>query len=251
MLQRWNFIAPPTFIGLENVKTVLTDSRFWLTFKNGLYFFVVFVPLATISSLVVALLLDRIKYLQEVFATGYLLSYMSATVAISLVFTLLFSADGMFNVWLEKLIGTKVYFFSNPDIAMASIALTVVWKFTGYYALIFLAGLQSIPGEVYEAADIDGANGWTKLWRITIPMLNPALTTVVVFATMISFNIFAEPYIITGGGPEGSTETFAMLIFTKLFESMDAGYASTLAIYNTMITFVAVSVMRKLVEREM
>ena len=133
---------------------------------------------------------------------------------------------------------------------MASIAMVVVWKFTGYYALIFLAGLQAIPQDIYEAAEIDGAGRWTKLWRITIPLLNPALVTVVVFATMLSFNIFAEPFIITAGGPEHSTETFALNIFTKLFESLDAGYASALAILSTLITFMFIFIVRKLVERE-
>jgi len=249
-LQRWNFISPPAFVGLENFKTVLTDRLFWNTFKNQLYFLAVFVPVVTVTSLTLALLLNRLKFLQEIFATGYLLSYMSATVAMSLVFVLLFSADGLINTWLEKLIGTRIYFFGDPKIAMASIAMVVVWKFTGYYALIFLAGLQAIPQDIYEAAEIDGAGRWTKLWRITIPLLNPALVTVVVFATMLSFNIFAEPFIITAGGPEHSTETFALNIFTKLFESLDAGYASALAILSTLITFMFIFIVRKLVERE-
>ncbi|MCH7887447.1 MAG: sugar ABC transporter permease [Candidatus Marinimicrobia bacterium] len=248
--KRWNIISPEKdFIGLSNFIGVLYDPLFWISFKNSLYFMVVYVPLSIVSALGVALLLSRIKFLQAFFAVGYLMSYISAGVAYSIVFSLLFSGDGLINTWLSK-INITIPWFSDPDIAMASIALIVVWKFLGYYSLIFLAGLQAIPKSLYESASIDGASEWVQFFRITVPLLNPSFTIVLIFAVMLSFNIFTEPYMITGGGPLDSTQTFVMQIYHQTFTALHAGYGSSFAIIVAVISFAFVFVIRKTVERD-
>ncbi|MCH8928723.1 MAG: sugar ABC transporter permease [Candidatus Marinimicrobia bacterium] len=248
--KRWNIISPEKeFVGLSNFIGVFYDPLFWISFKNSLYFMVVYVPLSIISALVVALLLSRIKVLQSFFATGYLMSYISAGVAYSIIFRLLFSGDGLINTWLSK-INISIPWFSDPNIAMASIALIVVWKFLGYYSLIFLAGLQAIPKSLYEAASIDGASDWVQFFRITVPLLNPSFTIVLVFAIMLSFNIFTEPYMITGGGPLDSTQTFVMQIYHQTFTALHAGYGSSFAIIIAAISFIFVFVIKKTVERD-
>ena len=248
--KRWNIISPEKeFVGLSNFIGVFYDPLFWISFKNSLYFMVVYVPLSIISALVVALLLSRIKVLQSFFATGYLMSYISAGVAYSIIFRLLFSGDGLINTWLSK-INITIPWFSDPNIAMASIALIVVWKFLGYYSLIFLAGLQAIPKSLYEAASIDGASDWVQFFRITVPLLNPSFTIVLVFAIMLSFNIFTEPYMITGGGPLDSTQTFVMQIYHQTFTALHAGYGSSFAIIIAAISFIFVFVIKKTVERD-
>jgi len=248
--KRWNIISPEKeFVGLSNFMGVLYDPLFWISFKNSLYFMAVYVPLSIVSALGVALLLSRIKFLQAFFATGYLMSYISAGVAYSIVFSLLFSGDGLINTWLSK-INITIPWFSDPDIAMASIALIVVWKFLGYYSLIFLAGLQAIPKSLYESASIDGASEWVQFFKITVPLLNPSFTIVLVFAVMLSFNIFTEPYMITGGGPLDSTQTFVMQIYHQTFTALHAGYGSSFAIIVAAISFGFVFVIRKTVERD-
>ena len=120
------------------------------------------------------------------------MSYISAGVAYSIVFSLLFSGDGLINTWLSK-INITIPWFSDPDIAMASIALIVVWKFLGYYSLIFLAGLQAIPKTLYESASIDGASEWVHFFRITVPLLNPSFTHVRLLPSCLFFNFFMDP----------------------------------------------------------
>ena len=248
--KKWNIISPhKEFVGLENFGRLFQDPLFWISIKNTFYFMVVFIPLAIISSFVVAWLLNRIKFLQAFFATGYLMSYVSAGVAYSVVFRLLFSGDGLINTWLAK-IGVTIPWFSDPRIAMASIALIVVWKYLGYYALIFLAGLQAIPRSLYESAEIDGAGKWTQLRRITIPLVNSSFTIILVFAAMLSFNVFTEVYLITGGGPLDSTQTPVMQIYYHTFEALHAGYGSSFAITIAALSFAFVLVVKKSVERE-
>lgn len=248
--KKWNIISPhKEFVGLENFVSLFQDPLFWISIKNTFYFMVVFIPLAIISSFMVAWLLNRIKFLQAFFATGYLMSYVSAGVAYSVVFRLLFSGDGLINTWLAK-IGVTIPWFSDPRIAMASIALIVVWKYLGYYALIFLAGLQAIPRSLYESAEIDGAGKWTQLRRITIPLVNSSFTIILVFAAMLSFNVFTEVYLITGGGPLDSTQTPVMQIYYHTFEALHAGYGSSFAITIAALSFAFVLVVKKSVERE-
>lgn len=248
--KKWNIISPKKeYVGFSNFLRVIQDPLFWLSIKNTLYFMVVFIPLAIIFSLSVAWLLNRIRFMQAFFATGYVMSYVSAGVAYSIVFRLLFSGHGLINIWLGK-IGVSIPWFSDSRIAMASIALIVVWKFLGYYALIFLAGLQAIPRSIYESAEIDGASKWTQFWRITIPMLNPSFTIILVFAVMLSFNIFTEPYLITGGGPLDSTQTPMMQIYYHTFEALHAGYGSSFAILIAALSFTFVFIIKRSVERE-
>lgn len=248
--KKWNIISPETeFIGLGNFIKIFHDPLFWISFKNTLIFMVVFVPLSIICSLTVALLLNRIKLLKSFFSLGYLMSYVSAGVAYSIVFRLLFSGDGLINTWLGK-VGITIPWFSSPKLAMVSIAFIVVWKFLGYYSLIFLAGLQSIPNTIYEAAEIEGASKWMIFQRITLPLLNPSFTIILIFALILSFNVFTEPYMITGGGPLDSTQTFMMQIYYQTFTALHAGYGSSFAIVVSIISFAFVFVVKKTIEKD-
>jgi len=249
--QRWNIISPDReLVGLDNFIRTVTNPQFqnalWVTFK----FWVIFLPTITIASLGLAMLLQRIKRFRAFYIAGYLASYTMAGVAYSVVFMLLFSGNGLINTWLWQIFHVRVHWFTDPRIAIGSVALVVVWKFIGYYGLIFLAGLNAIPRALYEAAAIDGASAWTRFWRITIPLLNPSFTVISVFATILSFGIFTEPYMITGGGPLGSTQTFMLLIYQRTFENLEAGYGSAMAISMAALSFTASWLVRRAVERE-
>jgi multiple sugar transport system permease protein len=158
------------------------------------------------------------------------------------------SGDGVVNKILD-IFGIKILWFSDPKIAMASIALLAIWKHVGYFGLIFLAGLQAIPNEFYDAAKIDGAGAWKSFRHITIPLLNPALTSAVVFAVIWSFLIFTEPYIITGGGPSHATETFLLQIYYRTWITGKAGYGTALTIVSAFLGLFMMVIMRRLVER--
>jgi multiple sugar transport system permease protein len=249
--QRWNIISPEReFVGLDNFVKSLTNPQFWNALLVTFKFWIYFLPAVTIASLGLAMLLQRVKRFRGLYIAGYLASYTMAGVAYSIVFRLLFSGNGLINNVIWEVFHVRVPWFTDPRIAMMSIALIVVWKFIGYYGLIFLAGLQGIPRELYDAASIDGSSAWTSFWRITVPLLNPSITIIFVFATILAFGIFTEPYMITGGGPLGSTQTFMLLIYQKTFENLEAGFGSAMAILMAAFSFGAVALVRKAVERE-
>ena len=249
--QHWNIIAPEReFVGLDNFVRALTNPQFWNALLVTFKFWIVFLPAVTIASLGLAMLLQRINRFRGFYIAGYLASYTMAGVAYSVVFALLLSGNGLINTWLWKLFHVHVPWFTDPRIAIVSIALVVVWKFIGYYGLLFLAGLQAIPKELYEAAAIDGANAWTRFRRITIPLLNPSFTVIFVFVTILAFGIFTEPFLITGGGPVNTTQTFMLLIYRNTFENLEAGYGSAMAILMAAFSFGATALVRKAVERE-
>lgn len=124
----------------------------------------------------------------------------------------------------------------------------IAWKFAGYYGLILFSGLSGIEKEIYEAAAIDGASRWQTFWKITIPMLYPALYTVLILAIGVSFGIFTEVYQLTGGGPDFATNTWQMEIFTNAFTNLQAGYSSAIALIAAVVTFVSIYIVRKLIE---
>jgi len=249
--QKWNIISPEReFVLFDNFVAALTNTQFWNALSVTFKFWAFFLPTVTIASLVLGMLLQRVNHFRGLFIAGYLASYSMAGVAYSVVFALLFSGNGLINKWLWQMFHVRIPWFSDPRIAIFSIGLLVVWKFIGYYGLIFLSGLQAIPRELYEAAAMDGANGWTRFWRVTVPLLNPCFTVIFVFATILAFGIFTEPFMITGGGPLGSTQTFKLLIYQKTFENLEAGYGSAMAILMAALSFGATSLVRKAIERE-
>lgn len=136
----------------------------------------------------------------------------------------------------------------SPFAALCVVAVIIAWKFTGYYALILTSGFESINAEIYEAAAIDGANAWQRFFKITLPMLYPAIYTVVILSIGVTFGIFTEVYQLTGGGPDYATNTWQMEIFTQAFKNLQAGYASAVAIVASVVTFLSIFVIRKLLE---
>ncbi len=249
--QKWNIVSPKKeWVGLGNFILVVSDPQFWNALWVTFKFWIFFLPAVAAASLLLAMMLQRVSHFRGFYIAAFLASYTMAGVAYSVVFLLLLSGNGLINTWIWKLFHVRIPWFTDPRLAMVSIALVVVWKFVGYYGLIFLAGLNAIPRELYDAAAVDGANAWQRFRYITIPLLNPSFTVVFVFATILSYGIFTEPYLITGGGPLGSTQTFMLLIYQKTFENLEAGLGSAMAISMAALSFASTAVVRRLIERE-
>lgn len=221
-------------------------NALWVTFK----FMFFFMPLVIVGSLFLAGLIQRANRFQGLFIAGYLSSYVISGVAYSAIFKTMFAPTGLVDEAAYRLLGMRVGWFSNPQVALISIAGIVAWKFVGYYGLIFLSGLNAIPKEVYEAAKLDGASVWRRFRRITIPLLNPSFVIVVVFGTILSFNIFTEPFLITGGTPQNTTNTFMLQIYRTTFQDLRIGLGAAMAIVMAVISFGTMTAMRRLVERE-
>lgn len=249
-LSKWNFLSPRRFVWFRNFIYLFQDDLFWKVVLNTLNFMAYFIPMVITLSILFALAIKKVKYFKTFFILSFLVANVSSGVGYSIIFSKLFAINGPLNKLLFSIFGITIPWFSDPQFATLALAMMVSWKFIGYYGLIFYSGLQAIPQSLYEAAQLDGANKWKSFWKITIPLLNPSLVMVLILSISLTFGIFTEPFMITGGGPMKSTYTFQMMIYTTAFQKMNPGYASALAIITALISFGFVILTRKLVEKE-
>jgi multiple sugar transport system permease protein len=219
------------FIGLENYRRLLNDPMFWMALKNTLYFVIVGGPLSVLVSLSAALLVNhRLTRFQGWFRTLLFLPVVTTLVAVAVVWRYLYHPrHGFINYVLGWVGLPPIDWLGDTDWAMPAIILMAVWKNFGFNMVVFIAGLQSIPRRLYEAAEIDGADGWAQFRYITLPMLAPTFLFVTVITLIGSFQLFAEPYVMTQGGPADSTLSVALLMFQEGFRWWNLGYAAAVA----------------------
>ncbi|WP_404980623.1 carbohydrate ABC transporter permease [Carboxydichorda subterranea] len=246
---RWDLISPQRhWVGLANFAEALASPRvqaaFWTPFK----FMAIFLPTVLVAAIAIALLVNSLGRWSGLAAVGFFMPYLASGVAMALVVQGILSYNSPVSDVFFRLFGDVPDWLGVPALAITVIALMIAWKFSGYYALIFLAGLQSIPRELYEAAAIDGAGQWTSFWRITLPQLYPALYSVMILAVGLMFGIFTEPYMLTGGGPDLATHTWYLEIYYQAFSALRAGYASAVAVLNAVAVFLVLTVVRRLME---
>jgi len=220
------------FVGIENYVRLLQAPLFWQALGNTLYFVVVGVPLSIAVSLGAALLLhSRLARFKPFFRTALFAPVVATIVAVAVIWRYLFHTRyGMVNHALGAIGVDPVDWLGDPHWAMPTIILLAVWKNFGYNMVIFMAGLQAIPGELYEAARIDGASWWRELVHITLPMLGPTLLMVGILTTAGYFQLFAEPYVMTQGGPLRSTVSVLYFMYEEGFKWWNFGAASAVAL---------------------
>ncbi|MFN4190967.1 MAG: carbohydrate ABC transporter permease [Pseudothermotoga sp.] len=247
---KWNFVGKIRFVGFENFQRIFFDSTFWRIFMNTLNFLAFLIPMTLVTSLLYALALGKVRYLRSFVIFGFLVANVSSGVAYSIMFSNLFASNGPVNRIVYALFGTTIPWFSHPQLAVFSICLMITWKFVGYYGLIIYAGLQAIPQSVIEAAKIEGANNRTIFARIVLPLLNPSLVTVTILVTTLTFGIFTEPYMITGGGPMQKTLTPLIYMYDTAFRRINPSYATVVALVTALISFGFVMLIKRLFEKE-
>jgi multiple sugar transport system permease protein len=235
---KWDFANPMVFIGFKNFLKLLRDETFLISLLNTLYYTIASVPLTIIIALFLAILLhQKIKGVRA-FRTIYFFPYISSMVAVAVVWNMLLHPSmGPVNQFI-KLIGIRnpPEWTSSIIWAMPAIILVGIWKQVGYYMIIYLAGLHSIPEHLYEAATIDGANAWQKFRYVTLPMLTPATFLISALLIIQSFKVFDIIYIMTEGGPGRATNTLVYHIYNQAFLYLKFGYASAIA----MVLFIIV-----------
>jgi multiple sugar transport system permease protein len=219
------------FVGLGNYVGLLQNPLFWKSLGNTLYFVVVGVPLSVAMSLGAALLLhSKAGRLKPFFRTAYFAPVVTTVVAVAVIWRYLFHTKyGLVNWGLSALGIDAIDWLGDPHWAMPTIILFAVWKNFGYNMIIFLAGLQSIPEDLYEAARIDGANTWKQFRHVTLPMLGPVLLLVSILTMAGYFQLFAEPYVMIQGGPLESTKSVLYLMYEEGFKWWNLGNASAVA----------------------
>lgn len=227
----WDFFGEITFVGFRNYIEMWQDETFQIAFRNSIYFVVVSVPVTLFLSLMVAMALNGKIRGMKAFRTAFFLPYIVATIAVAAVWQLLYHPTmGPINEFLRSLgISDPPRWLSSSDWAMTSVIIANIWHYIGYYMVIYLAGLQGIPKDLYEAADIDGANALRKWRNVTLPMLSPVIFFTVIIAIIHSFKVFEFVYALTGGGPGRSTNVLVYLIYVESFRDYEFGYASAMA----------------------
>jgi multiple sugar transport system permease protein len=228
----WNVFGKADWVGLANFERLVTDGSFRISVVNTLYYSALHIPLTIVVSLGLALLLNNKLRGVAFFRTAAFFPYITSIVAIAVVWNLLFSPDyGPINDFL-RLIGIQnpPGWLTSPQWAMPAVVIVSTWRDMGYYMILFLAGLQTVPRELHEAARVDGASVWQRFVNVTLPCLRPTMFFVTVMLTINSFKIFDLILVMTEGGPGQSTLVMSQFIYRKGFEESQFGYASSAAV---------------------
>lgn len=222
---------PAEFVGLENYSLMLEDPVFWETTWNTVLITLITVPGALLVGLALALLANLPFGVQWPVRLSLLIPWALPLSFAGLIFAWFFHSEyGVVNDVLNRLGFEGIIWFNSPNWAFAAICLTIVWKTSSFMALIILAGLQTIPRSLYEAADVDGAGRIRQFFEITLPLLKPSIVVALIFRTITALQTFDIPYMMTGGGPGTSTATLAMYIHQNTVSFLDLGYGSALAV---------------------
>ncbi|MEC0305776.1 sugar ABC transporter permease [Paenibacillus lautus] len=229
----WNFVQGwdgIQWVGFQNFRQLLEDDMFIKSVRNNILFLLT-VPVYMMISMTLAILIDRFVYMKGYFKVAYFMPYISNIVAVAVVWQVLFQPSyGPINEILRTLgMSNPPKWIADPNFALISIMLISIWISIGFNLIIYIAGLQSIPKDLYEAADIDGANGWTKFRRITLPLLSPTSFFLLVTGIISTFKVFDIIAVMTQGGPIGSTTMMVWYLYDTAFVNLKVGYASSIA----------------------
>jgi len=224
---------PLRFVGLANVRRLLADPMVLRVATTTALYLVGIVPPVVLGSLALAVLVNRqlpgMHWFRGAFYTPVLVSIVVAAIA----FRWLYAENGLINGWLAAWLGERfspIAFLSSPQLAMPAVMLVTLWKGLGYYMVIFLAGLQGISPELYEAASLDGSEGWRKHLDITLPLLRPYVTLVAVISAIAATKVFEEVYLMTEGGPADATRTIVYYVYDQAFAELEISYACTVGL---------------------
>lgn len=246
----YNIMRPDniSFAGLNNFKELFVDKDFLISIKNTFYFTIIVVPFQCVLALALAMLISSRKKGVSIFRAAYFSPQVTSMVVIAILWTVLYNPNpntGLINAFLSKLGIDAIGFLNDPGTAMNSIIFMSAWQAAGYQMMIFLAGLQAIPSEQYEAASIDGAGKIQRFMYVTLPGLKNVIKYVVMITMIQAMKLFTQPYVMTKGGPQNSTRTIVYYIYEQGFQSRNFGYACAIAA----IFFVIVVTMSLLLKR--
>jgi multiple sugar transport system permease protein len=230
----WNFVAGMSglkWVGIAHFKMLVHDEIFLKSVLNNIIFLIT-VPVYMLISMVLAILIDKYVYFKSYFKVAYFMPYISSLVAVAVVWMVLFQPSyGPINEFLKSIgISNPPKWFADPHYALISIMMITIWISIGFNMIIYIAGLQSIPKDLYEAADIDGANGWVKFRRITFPLLSSTSFFLLVTGIISTFKVFDIIAVLTQGGPINSTSMMVWYLYDTAFGNLKFGYASSMSV---------------------
>ena len=229
----WNMLSSPDFVGGDNYRMLAEDSRLLKVLGNTFYFAVASVVAKMAIGVVMAQMVNSIrsKAVTSILESVYFFPILLPLSVIAMVWGLMFNTDfGVVNALLQSIGLSKIPWFTDMQWAMRSIILLDVWKGLGFYFIIFLVALRNVPKDFHEAAEIDGAGGWMKFWRISLPIISPSSFFLLITGVIGSLQIFDSAYILTRGGPGDATRTFVLYLWETAFQKLNMGYGTALAV---------------------
>ena len=248
----YDIVRPPVWVGLDNFRRLLGDGTFWLALTHSFVYLLV-TPTIIALSICLAIVVNRKLRGIHIFRALYFVPAVSGSIAIGLSWRWLFDRNGFINGILQSLgvIDTPIQWLAEPGLVLPIAMLLTIWAGIGYYSVIFLAGLQNVPEELYDAARIDGCNDLQKHWYVSIPALRPQIVFVGVISSLAALKVFDEIYVLTGrtGGILNSGVTMVFYLWQQAFERSNAGYASAIAIVLLLVTLGFSIVNVRLLER--
>jgi len=230
----YDLTQAPTWVGLENFQRLLRDQTFWQTLKNTIVYLVCVVPILAIAPLVLAILVNQKLRGIHWFRVAYYTPVVVSMVVAGIAWKWLYADKGLLNYLVSTVTFSNISipWLTSPDWALFSVMAVTVWKGLGYYMVIYLAGLQGVPADLYEAAAIDGSDGWKKHWDITLPLMRPYIFLVSVISAIAATKVFEEVYVMTRVGPLNASKTVVYYIYETAFQSSDLNleYACTIGL---------------------
>jgi len=221
----------PQWVGLANFRRLWTDPVFWQTLRNTVLYLVGVVPILVIAPLALAILVNQKLRNIEWFRAAYYTPVVISMVVAGIAWKWLYAENGLLNQLLKQVgITSGIPWLTSPNWAIFSVMAVTVWKGLGYYMVIYLAGLQSLSADLYEAAAIDGSDGIRKHWDITIPLMKPYLVLVAVISAISATKVFEEVFIMTQGGPRNSSKTIVYYLYEQAFQNLEMSYACTIGL---------------------
>lgn len=239
-LTDYNMITESRFVGADNYRMLMQDPFFWNSLKNTLLYLLVVVPVLVIAPIFLALLVNRSLPGIKLFRAVFYLPVITSLVVTGLIWKWVYEEQGILNYFLLStgITDDPVAFLTDPANALFSVMAVTVWTGLGYYMVIYLAGLQSIPRHLYEAAEVEGVSKWRQTLFITIPLLKPSIAVVAVMSSIAAMKVFEEVYVMTQGGPLDSTKTLVYFIYQSAFEEFEMGYAAAAGVVLFLLTLV-------------
>jgi putative chitobiose transport system permease protein len=236
----FSIIRPAQFVGAKNYQTLVADPFFWSALKNTLLYLVFVVPFLVIAPIFLAILVNRAIPGIKVFRAMLYLPVVTSLVISGLVWKWVYEEKGILNHFLMATGITRnpVAFLTDPANALFSVMAVTAWSGMGYYMVIYLAGLQSIPRHLYEAAEVEGVSAWKQTLHITIPLLKPSMAVVTVMSSIAAMKVFEEVYVMTQGGPLDATKTLVFYLYESAFVEFEMGYAAAVGVVLFAITLV-------------
>ncbi len=248
----WNILTDEmSYVGFVHYAGLFSDDRFFLALRNSFVYLLVQVPASIIGGYIVALMLNRPNLWGQSFFRGlYFFPVIIPTVVMAIIWQWMYATNsGVLNYFLTLVGISPIPWLTDQTWSMPSIGFMKIWNDVGFYAVLFLAGLQGISNEVLDAAQVDGVNEWQMAWYIKLPLLNPVLVFAVIMGTLWGLNIFTEPLIMTNGGPRGSSLTTLLYLYQEGFIWSRLGYANAVGVASTLIILVLTLIQRRVLER--